>query len=310
MRWRDSIGDAMRELKAIRGELERLGDRTAELTALRGQLEQSQQKIAEKIEWGVLPLREENREVRRRQDRMISDLNDTRGELRHLLDLVEVLRPLMQAQAAGETPPASPPEHGAETHPSSGEPAPAPAVTPDDITQGGTVENSTNEPQPASGDGEPELALKTAIEAVYRAEGSADHPACQPSAAAEDPEVAHGVLLLKAAGVASAELIAHLDTWEWLLTRTAGHDHFRIPPFVEDSKAGRVRTVLSGRSLIALLIELWNTRSTASALGGDWPLAQAVYLRIASGLADVTGQGTTIRIVLDDGLPPDPGAAD
>ncbi|MGW4750645.1 hypothetical protein ACWEPR_39020, partial [Streptomyces sp. NPDC004290] len=95
----------------------------------------------------------------------------------------------------------------------------------------------------------------------------------QTSAGAEDPQVAHGVLLLKAAGVASAELVAHRDTWEWLAALAVDHSHFRTPPSVEDIKEGRVQTVLSGRSLIALLIELWNTRSTATPLQGDWALA-------------------------------------
>ncbi|WP_243869949.1 hypothetical protein [Streptomyces liangshanensis] len=81
-------------------------------------------------------------------------------------------------------------------------------------------------------------------------------------------------------------------------------NHFRTPPSVEDIEEGRVQTVLSGRSLIALLIELWNTRSTATPLQGDWALATTSYNRIATELADVDGQGDTIRIVLDDGLPP------
>ncbi len=34
------------------------------------------------------------------------------------------------------------------------------------------------------------------------------------------------------------------------------------------------------------------------------------YNRISSELADVAGQGETIRIVLDDGLPHDPHEAD
>jgi len=109
--------------------------------------------------------------------------------------------------------------------------------------------------------------------------------------------------------VASAELIAHRDTWEWLAALAVDHSHFRTPPAVEDFKEGRVRTVLSGRSLIALLIELWNTRSTAIPLGGDWAMAVTSYNRIASELTDVTGQGETVRIVLDDGLPHEPHEA-
>jgi hypothetical protein len=245
---------------------------------------------------------------------MISDLNETRGELRQLLDLVDVLRPFAPPEGTGETPgegtqthpegTAQPPEPeagygssaGAEGHPS---------VSTDTDSQGGTMENTGHRPQPESGEDQ-DLALKRAIEAAYQGTGtSAGRPsAATPQAAgAEDPRVAHGVLLLKAAGVASAELIAHRDTWEWLAALAVDHSHFRTPPSVEDIKEGRVQTVLSGRSLIALLIELWNTRSTATPLQGDWALAMTTYNRIAAELTGVTGQGETIRIVLDDGLP-------
>ncbi|MET8566235.1 hypothetical protein ABZV75_38865 [Streptomyces flaveolus] len=71
------------------------------MTALHGDLSQSRLKILEQIQAGVTGPREENREVRRRQDRMISDLNNTRGELRQLLDLVDVLRPLRAARGDG-----------------------------------------------------------------------------------------------------------------------------------------------------------------------------------------------------------------
>ncbi|MGW1916991.1 hypothetical protein ACWCQS_41530 [Streptomyces sp. NPDC002076] len=71
---------------------------------------------------------------------------------------------------------------------------------------------------------------------------------------------------------------------------------------MEDIKEGRVQTVLSGRSLIPLLIELWNSRSAATPLEGDWALATTSCNRIEAELADVTGQGQTIRIVLDVGM--------
>jgi hypothetical protein len=271
----------------------------------------------ELIQGGVTGLREENREVRRRQDRMISDLNETRGELRALLNLVDVLRPLALAQETNEktgdstqscpqdtTPP---PEPGAEADHDFTEPAAShPAVSSDTDSQGGIMQNTESQ-QPQSGPGDQDLALKNAIEAAFQGPGTshAQPSTATPQAAAgvEDPKVAHGVLLLKAAGVASAEVIAHRDTWEWLAALAVDHSHFRTPPAVEDFKEGRVRTVLSGRSLIALLIELWNTRSTAAPLQGDWALAVTSYTRIAAELADVAGQGEAIRIVLDDGLP-------
>ncbi|KAK1178247.1 hypothetical protein B7755_008935 [Streptomyces sp. NBS 14/10] len=305
----------MKELKAIRKQLERLDDPTVGLTALHGDLTQSRLKILELIQGGVTGLREENREVRRRQDRMINDLNETRGELRQLLDLVDVLRPLAPSKGSGEKfddgaqahpEEAAPPEPGAEA----GGAAPAavhPLVSSNTDSQGGTVENAEHQPQPEAGSRDQDVALKNAIEAAYRGTGtSAAQPSAaapQPSAGVEDPRVAHGVLLLKAAGVASAELVAHRDTWEWLAALAVDHSHFRTPPAVEDIKEGRVQTVLSGRSLISLLIELWNTRSTATPLEGDWALAMTSYNRIAAELAGVAGQGETIRIVLDDGLP-------
>ncbi|MEU9631502.1 hypothetical protein AB0D89_32525 [Streptomyces luteogriseus] len=316
MGWKDAFGDAMNELTAIRQQLQRLDDPTVGLTALHGEVTQSRLKILEKIEGGITGLREENREVRRRQDRMISDLNETRGELRELLDLIDILRPLALEAGKkagdgaqthdGETAPSA--EPGAEAEYGSTSPAAArPAVSSDTHSQGEAVENTERQPQPEGGSQEQDLALKNAIEAAYRGAGTSDaDPAAatpQAPASGKDPQVAHGVLLLKAAGVASAEVIAHRDTWEWLAALAVDHSHFRTPPAVEDFKEGRVRTVLSGRSLIALLIELWNTRSTATPLQGDWALAMTSYNRIAAELADVAGQGETIRIVLDDGLP-------
>ncbi|MFE0198859.1 hypothetical protein ACFW0I_24345, partial [[Kitasatospora] papulosa] len=88
MKWKDAFDRAMEELKVIRALLApvgRLDDPTAGLIALHGELAQTRLKILETVQGGITGLREENREVRRRQDRMISDLNETRGELRQLL---------------------------------------------------------------------------------------------------------------------------------------------------------------------------------------------------------------------------------
>ncbi|MFF9301323.1 hypothetical protein [Streptomyces sp. NPDC014764] len=265
MGWKDAFGDAMKELEAIRQQLARLDDPTVGLTALHGDVTQSRLKILEQLQAGVTGLREENREVRRRQDRMISDLNETRGELRQLLDLGTQTHPEGTAQ---------PPEPEAG-HGSSADAEGHPSVSNHTDSQGGTMENTGHRPQPESGEDQ-DLALKRAIEAAYQGTGlSAGQPSAtapQASADAEDPQVAHGVLLLKAAGVASSELIAHRDTWEWLAALAVDHSHFRTPPSVEDIKEGRVQTVLSGRSLIALLIELWTAppppRCRAT---GHWP---------------------------------------
>ena len=311
MGWKHAFDDAMRRLEAVEGQLarlDRLDDPTVGLTALHGELTQSRLKLLEKIEGGVTGLREENREVRRRQDRMISDLNETRGELRKVLDLVGVLRPLTPPEETVKNPGENARTHIEETvQPPGPENEAQPPASSDADTQGGTMENTEHRPQPNSED--QDLALKNAIEAAYQGTsiptGPSSAAAAQASAGGDDPRVAHGVLLLKAAGVASAELVAHRDTWEWLAALAVDHSHFRTPPSVEDIKEGRVQTVLSGRSLIALLIELWNTRSTATPLQGDWALAMTTYNRIAAELTDVAGQDETIRIILDDDLPHD-----
>ncbi|MEU0132632.1 hypothetical protein ABZ172_01115 [Streptomyces sp. NPDC006296] len=318
MKWKDAFGSAMEELKAIRGLLApvgRLDDPTVGLTALRGELTQTRLKILETVQGGVTGLREENRELRRRQDRMISDLNETRGELRQLLELADTLRPVAELQRSAETPgdctgPYPPTGPVPDPDPTTGPIAPRVAqrlTSPDIGSQGGTMEYSERQAQPEPERRGQDDMLKQKIEAAYQGNST---PTAQPSAPAppatdegQDPRVAHGVLLLKAAGVASVDLVAHRDTWEWLTALAVDHDHFRTPPSVEDVKQGRVQTVLSGRSLIGLLIKLWDTRSSATPLEADWALAATAYSRIAADLTSVDGEGQTIRIVLDDGLP-------
>ncbi|MFF7364413.1 hypothetical protein [Streptomyces sp. NPDC008125] len=313
MKWKDAFADAMKELEAIRSQLGRLDDPTVGLTALHGELNQSRLKILEVIQGGVMGLCEENREVRRRQDRMISDLNETRGELRQLLHLVDALGPLERPpEASRESNDSHPTDAGtapgAQTDDSEATTTVRPPASTDTDTQGETVEDSVRPKQESEHNQDQDQDLKRAIEAAYQGAGA---PAAEPSAptpqsaaVGQDPRIAHGVLLLKAAGLASADLTAHRDTWEWLTALAVNHSHFRTPPSVDDVKDGRVQTVLSGRSLIALLIELWKARSSATPLDGDWALATTCYNRIAAELAGVDGQGDTIRIVLDDGLLP------
>ncbi|WP_374984208.1 hypothetical protein [Streptomyces fradiae] len=217
---------------------------------------------------------------------------------------------------------AAPPDHRGGAGTAAPEPtapdAPSPGAAASDTApahanadqQGETMESTDPRPHPhPAGNGEDldHRALGNAVEAAYR---GADTPAATAPAAPPaspdrpaDPRVAHGVLLLRAAGIASAELLTHRDTWEWLAALAADHDHFRTPPAVEDVKEGRVRAVLSGRSLIAVLIKLWATRADAAPLEANWAMATTAYHRIADGLADVTGRGQTVRIVLDDGSP-------
>ncbi|CAK7286826.1 hypothetical protein [Streptomyces misionensis] len=67
------LTDIEGRLGSAQQKVDLLNDPTVGLTALHGELSQSHLKILEKIEGGVTGLREENREIRRRQNRKISD---------------------------------------------------------------------------------------------------------------------------------------------------------------------------------------------------------------------------------------------
>ncbi|MET9888386.1 hypothetical protein ABZZ20_35775 [Streptomyces sp. NPDC006430] len=314
MGWK-AFDEALGELREARKQLERLDDPTVGLPALHGELSQARMKIQEVVQNGVTGLREENRELRRRQDKMISDLQEgreeTREEIQQLRELADLVRGFAIAPAAALQQPGVP-QIGAVGTGQNGdediaEPPMRQAVRVRE-DQGENMEHTEGQDlRKATGGEGAEDGLKHAIEAVYRGAGTRSAPAPaafgQTSGAQpEDPKVSHGVLLLKAAGVASAELVLHRDTWEFLSALAVDHGHFRTPPAVEDVKEGRIQAALSGRSLIAVLIELWNTRTTATVLEADWALATTAYNRIAAELVGATGSGETIRITLDDGL--------
>ncbi|MFE4451319.1 hypothetical protein [Streptomyces sp. NPDC056796] len=180
MKWVDAFADAMRELEALQHQLARLDDPTVGLTALHGELTQSRLKTLETIQGGVTGLREENREVRRRQDRMITDLNETRGELRQLLGLADALRPLLPAAVEGTKTaddPSAPAERTTPPPEPVGEadhnvPGAAPAhsaVSPSTDSQGGSMDNTGNQAPSAAGGQAQDLALRSAIEAGWSA---------------------------------------------------------------------------------------------------------------------------------------------
>ncbi|MDX2709876.1 hypothetical protein PV350_44865 [Streptomyces sp. PA03-6a] len=210
MGWKQPFDDAMKELQETRRQLERLDDPTIGLSALHGELAQSRLKIQELVQTGVTGLREENREVRRRQDRMISDLNETRGELRQLLDLADVLRPLAlsrtddpeaedEPQEQLEEALHQPPGHSAA--PASRGPEPGPAAPkqyaePNTDRRGETMESASHQPQPATGSDDKDQVLKNAIEAAYRGHGTGNPAQASLHTPQEnrpdDPRVTHG----------------------------------------------------------------------------------------------------------------------
>ncbi|MGW8552785.1 hypothetical protein [Streptomyces tubercidicus] len=298
-----------------------LADPTNGLVALHGEVVQSRQKILDAIQGGVTGLGAENRELGRRQDEMLADLGEMKDEIRAVR--LELTQALQQSPPTGSDPAGT-----NVTENSSEGVTPSGSAGSDDHEERHMDQPDAEPVKEGSPNSRPdrEKELKARIEAAYQGAAAptrqasdaprpSSHPSTPPAATddadqAENAEVAHGVLLLKAAGVASAELVLHRDTWEFLTTLAVGQPHFRTPPAVEDVQHGRVQTALSGRSLIAVLIALWETRTKKSPLQADWALATTAYLRMAGRLSTVTGSGITIRIVLDDGIEHTPPGTD
>lgn len=110
-------------------------------------------------------------------------------------------------------------------------------------------------------------------------------------------------LLRCAAGIASATLFCHRDTWAFVLEQAARDRHFRAPGQVLSPGADRVEAALSGRSLIAVLTSLWHTADSGRGADGDWALAVELYERVAAAVERTGGEGRSgaaVTIVLDD----------
>lgn len=114
-------------------------------------------------------------------------------------------------------------------------------------------------------------------------------------------DVDHGVLLLKAAQAGPVALICHREVWEFLAACAAGEEHFCFAYELTDEGDGRVRAMLSGRSVIGALTALRRTRD-ASHLDGTWALASVLYSRVAETLRATARDGKRPpAVLLDDG---------
>ncbi|MET8658617.1 hypothetical protein [Streptomyces griseus] len=118
----------------------------------------------------------------------------------------------------------------------------------------------------------------------------------------------------RAARVASATLVCHRDTWEFVATQAGSHPHFR-PPALEDRENGLVAAVLSGRSLVAMLLALYQVEKTSVlqpdtgdvnevTAYADWIMATKVYTSTADVLRHAySTDGDPVVITIDNRLP-------
>ncbi|MFF0433930.1 hypothetical protein ACFYU9_17090 [Streptomyces sp. NPDC004327] len=308
MAWRsvEKTDKVLSQLEVIRRELE---DPATGLSALYVTLDQSRQKVLESVAQGTLGLREENRELRRRQERMLTDLADTRS-------IVEALSQRVEQNAKASLDPRA---------------LPAPVAAAEPAEQPGVVEDphaleAPTAPFKAVEPVEKEEAQVDPLEEVRTTHGRSgatgesgappqapvENPRYETSAAGPEDDRAHLGRLLSAASIASAQLICHRETWDFIAEQTSGRPHFRLPEQVDDVDDGRIETSLSGRSLLALLTTMWQVirdHETNAASGKDqdlatWALAAAVYRRTALAVDQVTHEAEKENgpavIVLDD----------
>ncbi|WP_139216485.1 MULTISPECIES: hypothetical protein [unclassified Streptomyces] len=71
---------------------------------------------------------------------------------------------------------------------------------------------------------------------------------------------------MRAGRVASATVVCHRDAWEFVAARVGSHPHFRTQA-LEEREDGLVAEVLSGRSLVAVMLSLYQV--TEAGLWGE-----------------------------------------
>ncbi|MEE1797588.1 hypothetical protein PUR57_02625 [Streptomyces sp. JV176] len=122
---------------------------------------------------------------------------------------------------------------------------------------------------------------------------------------------------MRAGKVASATLVCHRDTWEFVAAQVGSHPHFRTPA-LEEREDGLVASVLSGRSLVAMLLVLYRVANTSVSrpdtddveelvASADWAMASQVYYATARVLGQArSGEGDPIMVTIDNRLPARP----
>lgn len=296
-----------------------LDDPATGLGALFKDQAELRRKVLETVSFGTTGLREENRELRRRQEKMISDLAETRTAVEALRrELAQAWAhtvgiPNPAAGTSGATAVEYEPrqlEAGQsaawkeETVPEST----GPAVYSDDDSQESPTQSAEQMP-------DVHLPGEQAPPHLSSVPGSeADAAREQAEQAAGESKVREGDLradahafaggLEAAASIGSARLVCHRDTWEFVVEQASTHRHFRTPGRISDLGEGQVEAYLSGRSLLAVLAAMRETYRARDVDMATWALAFAVYRRTLDAVdlaqRDVGSSGEFTTILLDD----------
>ncbi|WP_162002149.1 hypothetical protein [Streptomyces violaceusniger] len=307
-----------------------LDDPAAGLATLHQDQDELRRKVLENIQLGTTGLREENRELRRRQEKMLGDLSDTRAAVEALRrEIAQAWAHTISASNAAAAPgvAAEPAqreqrvlEAGADSNGATGwEEAVDEGTEPADERGGGapreeqdqggvlSAPSTEQEPLPPASASAPAAPFAEAEAAAAATPASERKPEEDWESKKEDDYRQHVDSVLKAAAIASARLVCHRDTWTFVIEQASQHPHFRHPDRVSDLEDGQIETFLSGRSLLAVLVTM--RKILNDRVGGDpematWALASAVYRRTQMAIADTTHtrpDGAEVTtIVLDD----------
>ncbi len=120
--------------------------------------------------------------------------------------------------------------------------------------------------------------------------------------------------IMRAGRVASATLVCHRDTWEFVAAQVGSHPHFRTPS-LEERENGLVAAVLSGRSLVAMLLALYRVANASVRMPdgedaeelmsyADWAMASQVYYATARVLSRAySEEGDSVVVTIDNRVP-------
>ncbi|MEU9136935.1 hypothetical protein AB0D33_13355 [Streptomyces sp. NPDC048404] len=315
---------ARRDFEKILGELgdirQAVHDCSTGFTGLRKDQDDLRRKVLETVQQGTAGLREENRELRRRQEKMLTDLADARTGVEALRrELAQAFSHLVGAPDAARAA-----EHGSSLELVEREPRPLEVA---DVDAGeGWRQEAVNEIPGPVGDGEEGQRARDGLPEAVTAPASAPQVSAAPDAAPAEPSAdpaapasgdagqqreqdraQHLESVLRAAAIASARVICHRDTWSFLIEQTSQHPHFRLPDRITDLDDEMIETSLSGRSVLAVLVTMRKVSHDHAAAEQDmatWALACALYQRTQLAVTATThtrpdgAQVTTI--VLDD----------
>ncbi|MFD9882861.1 hypothetical protein ACFWZT_15565 [Streptomyces alboflavus] len=123
----------------------------------------------------------------------------------------------------------------------------------------------------------------------------------------DEPDRDHLDLLRKAAGISTARLTAHRDTWAFLVEHAGQDRHFHIPGAVTEDQ-GTVAVDVSGLSLVAALTSLRGVERAPGVDPGTAAIARHLYERVADTVRSLTASphpgAEPVHIVIDDRAAP------